>query len=220
LLNEPFDHRPFVLLCEGLGDHFEARNIGSDFSVRVPFIAGQYAGGRSQFGRYLSSISVDEAFVENVKVVLIVSDNDTDPAVSFAEVQEEIRSSKTFPAPTAELAIARSKDGPAVVVLMLPMGDGPGNLESLCYEAAMTKWPLLIPHLDEFVGNCPPAAWSLGKQAKMRMQTILASTNDQQPDTGFAGHWNQPAQFRVPLDHACFDELTEFLRNFSEFVRE
>jgi hypothetical protein len=224
LINEPFDHRPYLLLCEGVGDLrfykrlFEARNIGADFTVRVPFIDGKYAGGRPQFGRYLTSISVDQAFADNVKAVLIVSDNDTVPADSFAEVQEQLRKAEIFAVPNAEMEVARKKDSPAVVTLMLPMGSVAGNLESLCLNAANSKWPDITPHLDTFVISTPANNWTVGKQAKMRMQTILAATNSRQPDTGFAGHWGQATEFRVPLDHPCFDTLVAFLTNFSAFV--
>lgn len=218
--NEPFDHRPYALLCEGVGDErfykrlFEVRGIGADFTIRVPVINGKYeGGGRLQFGRYLSSISVDEAFIENVKALLIISDNDTVPAESFAEVQEQLRLSETFAVPDAEQTVARADGSPAVVVLMLPLGL-PGTLETLCLTAAYSKWPELRPHLDTFVANTPPNGWTVGKQSKMRMQTILAAINRKQPDTGFAGHWNQPDEFRVPLDHTCFDSLVTFLTNF------
>jgi hypothetical protein len=191
---------------------FEARGIGDDFTVRVPIINGEYAGGRPQFGRYLSSISVDQAFIDNVKAVLIVSDNDSDPVASFIEVQEQIRFAKTFPVPDAERTVARAKDSPAVVVLMLPMGDA-GNLESICLTAAYSQWPI-EDHLNEFVGHTPARDWMIGKQAKMKMQTILAANNNKQPDTGFAGSWNQAPEFRVPVHHACFDDIVRFLIDF------
>jgi hypothetical protein len=224
LINEPFDRRPYALLCEGVGDLrfykrlFEHRGIGADFTVRVPIINGKYSGGRPQFGRYLSSISVDQAFVDNVKAVLIVSDNDTTPADSFVEVQDQLRVAKAFAVPTAERTVARIKDSPAIVVLMLPMGGTPGNLETLCLEAANSKWPQIKPHLDTFVANVPVNGWTVGKQGKMRMQTMLAATNHKQPDTGFAGHWDQPSEFRVPVDHSCFDDLAAFLSGFATLV--
>jgi hypothetical protein len=99
---------------------------------------------------------------------------------------------------------------------MIPMGSL-GNLETLCLEAAYAKWQLK-PALDTFVANSPARDWSLGKQSKMRLQTMLAATNRSQPDTGFAGHWRQPLEFRIPLDHACFDDLVAFLRGFRALI--
>jgi hypothetical protein len=219
-LSERFE-KPFVLLCEGRGDRtfferlFEARGIPDLFSLAVPLVNGEYAGGRAAFGRYLSSVSVDETFMQNVKAVLIISDNDSDPEASFKEVQHELRSAR-FPVPDAVQTLARKRPLPATVVLMLPIGS-PGNLENTCLPAAYSKWNLEAP-LDEFVKRTPANSWQIGKQAKMRIQTILAATNEKQPDTGFSGHWKQAQEYQIPLDHACFDGIAEFLKDFPDLV--
>ena len=219
---EQFD-RPFVLLCEGKGDEnffkrfFEERKLGDDFHIRIPFKANAYNGGRSNFGADLSIISVNESFIEKVKAILIVSDNDDDMDKSFREVLDEIKKVKGLGIPKAEREVARSSKGqPDVVVLTMPPG-ATGNLEVLCLEAAYSKWPLR-GQLDTFVRNTAPNDWPKGKQAKMRMQTILAATNNKQPDTGFAAHWRQDKQYQVPLNHACFDDLATFLGGFSTLV--
>jgi hypothetical protein len=224
-LTADFKGRPHALLCEGMSDKrfyerlFSQRNIGADFTIMVPTVEGQYqGGGRSQFGRYLKSISVNQSFAENVKAVLIVSDNDEDPAASFKEVQDELREAKYFPIPNEELVAATMKEAPTVVVLMLPMGGVIGNLETLCLQSAYSKWPDIRPHLDTFVANTPPHAWALGKQDKMKIQSILAATNSKQPDAGFAGHWRQDQQFQIPLDHSCFDGLANFIANFGSVL--
>jgi hypothetical protein len=198
---------------------FQQRGIGADFAIRVPVVKGQYVGGgRSQFGRYLSSISVDQGFIDNVKAVLVISDNDDDPDASFAEVQKEIRSSKIFPVPDAEMTVGKIAGAPDLVVLMLPMGGAIGNLESICLQAAYSKWPQVSPHLDTFVVGTPPNLWTHGKQSKMRMQCILAATNDRQPGSGFAGHWRQDRQYQIPLDHPCFDDVSDFIENFPKLL--
>lgn len=148
---------------------------------------------------------------------LVVADNDSDMAASFAAVQAELGKTDGFGVPTAERIVARSNDDlPPVVVLMIPMGKM-GNLESLCLEAAYSKFGLQ-QSLDGFVSATPAQGWPIGKQAKMRMQSILAATNNKQPDAGFAGHWNCPEKFSVPLDHSCFDELVTFLTCFPALV--
>ncbi|MGY3366231.1 hypothetical protein ACVWZL_003356 [Bradyrhizobium sp. GM2.4] len=209
---QEFD-KPFVLLCEGVGDQrfylklFEGRNIGADFSIRV-------AGGVSNFGSDLANIAVSESFLANVKAVLVVADNDSEPSESFEAVQAEIKKAPDFGVPAAEQTVAKSKNGlPPVVVLMLPIG-APGNLECLCLEAAHAKFGLKA-ELDAFVAATPAMGWSIGKQSKMRMQAILAASNRKQPDAGFAGHWSTPEKYHIPVDHSCFDDLANFLSNFS-----
>jgi hypothetical protein len=211
--------KPYLLLCEGKGDKlffdklFERRQIGDEFSVHYPIRPGS---GRSEFGRFLSSASTNESFISNVKSILIASENDSNEEVSFAEVRREIEKSNEFPIPNAAQVVARSGSKPSVVVLMIPIRQL-GNLESLCLQAAYAKWGLQAD-LDQFVKVTPAAGWPLGKQAKMKMQTILAATNSNQPDTGFGAHWNQPDLFRVPLDHQCFDGIVNFLQGFAGLV--
>jgi hypothetical protein len=212
---------PWVSLCEGRGDQrffarlLESHEFDDNFDIRVPIIDGSYQGGRTNFGRYLSSISVDESFLTNVTAVLIVSDNDD--ASAFGEVQAQLRKATGYGIPDGELQVAKSVGFPSVVILMIPMG-GVGNLEMLCLRAAYEKWKLELP-LDAFVAECPAKSWDAGKQAKMRIQTILAATNDSQPDTGFAGHWFQPEKYRIPLTCDCFTDLVEFLTTtFPELV--
>jgi hypothetical protein len=219
---ENFD-KPHVLLCEGVGDErffrrlFEQRNIGSNFHIRVPFREGEYGGGVTNFGSDLTRISVNESFLENVKAVLVVADNDSNMEESFAAVQAELRKAEGFGVPDAERTVGKSTYPlPQVVVLMIPPGTT-GNLESLCLTAAYSKFGL-EQHLDAFVANTPAHEWSIGKQSKMRMQALLAATNKRRPDAGFAGHWNSAEQYRVPVDHACFDELANFLTSFPALV--
>ena len=39
---------------------------------------------------------------------------------------------------------------------------------------------------------------------------MLASTCETRPDTSFAQHWLEREEFRIPLDHECFDDLASF----------
>jgi hypothetical protein len=155
-------------------------------------------------------------FITNVKAVLVISDNDSDPNESFKQVREQLAKAKGFPIPQAEQTPARAAGKPIVVVLMIPIGTE-GNLESLCLHSAYEKWKLK-PQLDEFVARTPANDWSVGKQAKMRIQTILASTNKKRPDSGFAGHFSSSEEFRIPLDHDCFKPLLEFFKNFGDLI--
>jgi hypothetical protein len=216
---EEFD-KPYLLLCEGVGDKLffdrliENRNIERCFSTHYP---ARHGHGRSAFGSFLLSASINESFISTVKAILIVSDNDDNQVKSFTEVQEEVKKTE-LPVPQAVQLVATSKEYPRVVVLMIPIGDV-GNLESLCLQSAHSKWGLET-ELDQFMQSTPAARWALGKQAKMKMQTILAATNSQQPDTGFAAHWKQPETFRVPLSHACFDGIAIFLQGFPALVSD
>jgi hypothetical protein len=68
------------------------------------------------------------------------------------------------------------------------------------------------------VQSTPANNWSRGKQSKMRMQTMLAATNRRHPDYGFTAHWKEPEEFRVPVDHAAFDDIATFTRDFPALI--
>jgi hypothetical protein len=83
--------RPWLILCEGESDKrflqglIDVRGLPQEFQVEHPGIEGD-SGGRSKFGAFLRGISTSESFIENVRAVLVVSDNDDVPADSFREV--------------------------------------------------------------------------------------------------------------------------------------
>lgn len=223
-------NRPWLLLCEGWSDVrffeklFEHHGIGKDFIIKKPSKPNDpNFGGRECFGEYLDSIATNQTFIDNVEVILVVADSDDDPAANSVK-DEIVKANKLandmdteLPIPTAERTMARATNrGKSIVVLLLPM-DSPGNLESLCLTAAYSRWPIET-ELDEFVSKTPASGWSAGKQAKMRMQTILAANNEKQPDAGFASSWTKKEKYRVPVNHACFDELVSFIRDFLSLV--
>jgi uncharacterized protein DUF3226 len=209
--------KPWLLLCEGKGDRLfyqnllKTHNCGDNFSIHSPERDGS---GRSEFGRFLRTHSKDETFITSVKAILVVSDYDTDD--SFAEVQRELGKAKEFPVPDSERVPKRQAGRPCVVVLMIPIGTK-GNLESLCLPAAYSKWSLK-DDLDRFVAKTPASEWSIGKQAKMRMQTILAATNKKRPDSGFASHFSSSDEYKIPLDHQCFGDIVSFIRGFGDLI--
>lgn len=216
--------KPWLLICEGVSDKnffkklFAVRGIGDSFAIKVPSEENQNGGGgRNAIGEYLRALAATEPVLNgDIKAILIVSDNDEDRAISFNEVQTEIEKAKWLPIPEAERAVSRTKDGLALVVLMLPFGEL-GNLESLCLISAYAKWGLQA-ELDTFVAVTPASNWPSGKQAKMRIQTMLAAHNKKQPDAGFASSWNQKLEYQIPVDHACFDQLASFIHDFQVFL--
>jgi hypothetical protein len=148
-----FDDCPFLILCEGEGDKrfldnlIEHRDMPNEFQIRFPDRGNTGQGGRSKFGPWLSDVrAVSEDFQQNIKAILLISDNDETPAKSFGEVQESLRRSGGFPVPENERTVARIRDFQPLVVLMIPIGD-PGNLETLCVEAALDKWPQIRARL-------------------------------------------------------------------------
>jgi len=218
---------PWVLLCEGRGDErfftklFKTHGVGKNFTIKVPF-SGKGAldefGGRESFGSYLMRASVNERFIDNVKAVLVVADNDDDPALGFQKVIEELKMVDGWPVPEVERKAFKKDGAPTVVVLMLPI-DEPGNLETVCLEAAYAKFGL-EEEVAEFSAKTPANDWPISKRSKMEMQVLLASNNRKQPDAGFAASWSQKEKYQIPADHACFNPIVDFIAKFEEILDE
>jgi hypothetical protein len=220
-----FNERPWLLLCEGEGDKrlleqlISIRGIPDEFQIRFPDRAGEKTGGRSKFGSWLAlQWAGAEAFRKNVKGILIMSDNDDSPEKSFEELQQALRASDGFPIPATELTPARNSGRPPLVIIMVPPGGKPGSLETLCLEAAFSKWPSIKAPVDTFASATPIKGWNQGKTAKAKLQAVIASTCEGRPEAGFVGHWMERADYHLPVSHTAFDDLDKFLRGFEALI--
>jgi hypothetical protein len=217
-----FDDRPFLILCEGESDKrffdkfIEKRHIEPIFQVRFPGREDvPRGGGNSNFGPWLSAASKLIDFQTNIKAVLVVSDNDTDPAKSIEALIANLRQTG-FAIPQPGQKIAKKRGCPAVAIIMIPDGS-PGNLETLCLAPFYTKWPIK-PALDTFLAATPAATWSEGKKSKMQVQCLIAANCSSRPEAGFSGHWWEDDKFHLPLDDRAFDPLERYLNGFRALV--
>lgn len=217
-----FDQRPYLVLCEGESDKrfldrlIAKRGIPNSFQTKFPDRDGGNIGGRQKFGRWLSLVSDNENFIQNVKAVIIVSDNDLVPKDSWDEIVAELNIAD-FPVPPEERVIAKKKGYPPVCVLMIPKGT-PGDLETLCIEAAYEKWKIK-PAIDAFVEATPAKEWVVTRKSKMMLQAILAATCAPRPDAGFAGHWREKEEYHLPLGSPAFSDIADFLANFEALLK-
>ncbi|MCB1423255.1 MAG: hypothetical protein KDJ69_12470 [Nitratireductor sp.] len=211
-----------LLICEGVGDKrffqklFLSRGIGGDIEVKSvnENIDGQ-SGGRGNMGNYLKAVQENENFIENVKIIIIVSDNDEDVNASFLEVQKQLRIAD-LPVPENVQELVHRRNKKSVAVLMVPPGQI-GNLESMCLPAAISKWGLQ-EELDEWVAATPASTWPLGKQAKVKIQALISAHHKRLPETGFAAHWRSDEQLCTPLNHATFNDVVSFLERVPEML--
>jgi hypothetical protein len=218
-----FDSRPYLILCEGETDKrfidqlITARDITKDFQVRFPSRGTDNSGGRSKFGSWLD-LAKEIPGWENIKGILIVSDNDDDVAGSFQEVRASLADAPGFPIPDAEREVATVVGFPPLVVYMLPTGTI-GSLETLCLDAAYRKWPEIKTPLDHYVNAMNINAWPLiNRRSKMKLQTVIATTCLPRPDAGFSGHWREDDQYHLPLQDFAFDDLEFFLEGFRQLI--
>lgn len=210
------------MLCEGMSDmHFfdgliSERNIDHQYRVDIPHVIDGYSGGWQNFGNELKALEVSQGFHDTVKGILVVGDNDLDLAASFQRLQDQVRVAG-YNAPEADRRIAQTNGKPAIGILMIPIGEI-GALETVCLEAAYAQWNLREV-VDSFVRATPAKDWDVVKQAKMRMQSVLAATHKKQPDAGFASHLRSARPpFRLNFGAPCFNGITDFLNLFPGMI--
>lgn len=218
-----FDERPWLVLCEGDSDKrflhklINVRGIPNEFQIRFPSRGENDGGGRSKFGPWLDAAIAVTGW-EHIKGVLLLSDKDEGAEAALDEIQRSLARGDGLPNPIAERTVAKASGFPPLTVLLVPHSNERGSLETLCLNAAYSKWPHVEEPLDTFANEMGVDEWLANKAAKMRLQTVIAATCVSRPDAGFKGHWDQAEQYHLPVDNAAFDDLADFLSGFRALV--
>jgi len=218
-----------LILCEGKGDErflthlLESRNV-TGFQTAFPearkdddgnLIAGAGAYGRGGFWYELDALKTVRGF-EALRNVVIVTDSDNDPVVSFREVQDQITRAQEYGVPSALLRpSSRNVTCPPVIVKTIPGEGEQGNLETLILRAVPDYFGDELACLAEYercTGHV--AGWTLNKQSKMRLQCIVSAVCKNDPTCGMVNLWSKTNRvFRPMLAHTCFNPLVDFLRD-------
>lgn len=175
-------------------------------------------GGRDRFGVFLNGFTGWEGFYQ-LEHIVIASDNDEDPNVSFDHVRAQIANSKPKATPPVVYGVPnqplkREPGSPSTVsVIMLPWTGKKGNLELLCLKAASNAAQPIAVCVDQFALCTGVDAWSGTKQAKMKLNSILASQNKNNPMIGLGNVWRDNKAL-IPLTDPCFDRIADFLQGF------
>jgi len=203
-----------LLLCEGTGDnsffeHLLPKRGIHDYQV-VPEPAG-----RSSFERRLRAIKASRVYAERkISGIVIVSDNDEDPKQSFEEVKEQLKLAESFPVPDQPFTTASAINVPKIAVFMFPDKDEKGALETLILKSISAKYPVVREQLDKFVECTPANGWLQSKRSKMMLQCMVASVCEADPNSSLTHLWSKDREMEDLLDHACFDAVIQFLKEF------
>jgi hypothetical protein len=169
-------------LCEGPDDAaffqrlLTVRRI-KPFDVRYTNRDSDRTGGNTKFGLKLNAIKVVPGY-QNIRNVLIVSDNDTDPVASFRKIQSQITDAGLI-APAQELVASTSR--PAVTIMMVPLNGRVGNLEYLCSHAAKRKVPKNSPAIEQFGAVLGSGQWTDSRKGKFELRAALAANCQRNP---------------------------------------
>lgn len=214
--------KDWLIVCEGgsdkafLAELIRVRGL-PQFNIYYPLRRGDDSGGWTKFNRFLSGIQLLEDFKKATKAILVVADNDDDPPTRFGEIREKVQSAG-FNAPTEPLKVARTAGLPAIVILMVPMGGAPGNLETLLLPPALSRWTGLAAPLDAFLSGSPANDWEDRRKAKAKMRCVLASTCKQDPNTSLKYLWGRADEFHIPVTHPSLDPIANVLRDFGGII--
>jgi hypothetical protein len=211
-----------VILCEGDGDSaffrhlIKKRNLPT-FAVITP--TRPQPGGRSGYQARLESLRLESQF-EEVRGIIVVSDNDDSPSKSFSEVIGHIKRATGYGIPKRPLQIVKpqKRDHPLLSVMMVPWTRMKGNLESLCLLSMYDCHPEIKKCLDAFCRCLRINSWTKGKLSKMKLRTMVAAACKSDPNTSLQYSWSRTEEL-IPLEHTCFDKIANFLVKFSRSVK-
>jgi hypothetical protein len=205
--------RPKLILGEGKADQnffyelFRAHDL-QGFQSDYPVIGRDHTGGVSKIGAYLNIIGgIGSTFLPTVKRLVVAVDNDNEEAFSGARGQLTIAN---YNLPDNPKEFVRTDGKPDVAILLVPENP-PGCLETLCYAAAATKWNPLVRPLETYFLATQAVNWSATKQAKMKVQCMLASTCEPNPGVSLHDHWQRDDQYQIPVTDPSFQSIVDFL---------
>jgi hypothetical protein len=213
--------QPRILVCEGSSDVSFFRHLIKsrglpEFDIFQPNAAEGVPSGKGGYKAFLEGLSTVLPS-SRITGVLVVGDNDLNPAVSFQDIRNQISGAGGYGVPEEPLQVARSERLPPVVVMMLPWAGMQGALESLCLDAVLGYRPHLRECVDHFSECTKTTEWEPTARTKMQLHALVAALCKSEPATALTHVWSKKETI-VPLDQPAFDRVADFLRHFDQVV--
>lgn len=153
-----------------------------------------------------------------VKGIVVTSDNDDSPRASFQEVRKLVHDAD-YKAPNQPFAVtARSDTSPALSIMMIPAIGESGQLETLCLKAIRDAWPKEFECAGQYAACVGIANWSKGRQERATLRALISHICKKDPNTSLTHLWHGGREVVIPLDHACFNGIAEFLNGFDAAI--
>ncbi len=214
---------PKLIICEGPSDVeflralIVARGLPQVCIRHTGDIYKSSRGGIDKISAFLTGIVVWEGFYD-LTDILILADNDLNPAENFEKVRQQIIDAKpvatppvVYPVPDAPLT--KAAGNPSITICMMPGGNQHGNLETLCLPSARSANQAATECVAQFAQCAGADQWEeITLRSKMEMHSLLAIQHREDPSIGLRNIWREnPAV--IPLDHASFTPIAEVIRN-------
>lgn len=203
-----------VIVCEGKADvaffeHLIAERGLPEFQV-LP------ANGNSRYGDILVALTAAPGF-NGLSGILVVADNDLDPAAAFQNILEQIQEAGGYGVPNAPRVPARSAGFPTIVPLMVPWDDTVGCLETLLLEAVRAVNPELAACVETYATCTHVDVWNEVERSKMKLQALTSVICRSDPNTPVSYAWSRPETI-ISLTQPCFNQIADFLQAFPGLV--
>lgn len=205
----------WLLLGEGKADSsflrclLDTHGIGHCIARSPSDFLPDGGGGKSRFSDVLSGLSLQETFPKMLGVV-VLADNDDDPARRFAETASAIRDSRHYAVPDKEETVAKSPSKQSSAIYMLPSSGQRGSLEDLVWSVASRCEPSRVACVEQYVACAGAAGWDPPKAGKTRVQAFLATHCKSDPNVPLSQLWSKPE--KLPLNGPELEPLVQFLK--------
>ncbi len=216
---EQFEYSRFIL-TEGFEDAALLRALitfrkMNDFDVSPTTDLGSKSG-KSGFENAVMACEPQTKFSE-VKDVVIVADNDGNPAASFKEVCNQIEKARLAGDLKRDWGTpidpaVKSEGNPSVSIWMWPSPDQPGCMETVLWEVIKDKYSKEA-ECAETACNCTEAnLWTVSKLDKARVRCFMSIAYKRNPGLALHNLWRRTENF-IPLNHKAFTPISRFLAN-------
>jgi hypothetical protein len=165
--------------------------------------------GKDGFGKILNGL-----IGKTHKAIIIVADNDGNPAEAFKCIQKQIGEAG-FTIPKNPREIVETPDLPPLSVLMIPWDNDSGCLETLCMCAANSEYKHQLEVCADALVKCAGKDWDIAKQAKLRMRGFLSAVCKSDPNTGLRYAWNRTEKPFQLKGVAAFNQIADYFRNLA-----
>ena len=192
---------PVQLLVEGN----DQRNFFEAFAehLSLPHVQVRNFGGVDELRGFLGAFVNAPGFRATVRSMGIVRDAETSGASAFQSVLGALRKAGLSQPGRPEERVGAN---PAVTVMILPGGDGPGMLETLLCKTFEDSPEARC--VDDFFACVESLTGSVSRLDKARAHACLTTKPSPELSVGYAakrGYWD--------LDHGAFGCLRGFLTN-------
>lgn len=210
-----------ILITEGDSDDAFFKKLLEVHGIQGCSIKQRNRGGISYFREQLRSLRTPAVRTKYNKILLI-ADNDSDPAAGFACVTTELREANSgesgenqFGIPNAPRVPATGSPSlPSVSILMLPWDGQPGCLETLCLRSTNQKYLKEKKCAEDLVECVSANNWAISQKSKLTLRCLLSSVCKSDPNTGLAYAWStvngRPGDI-FPLDNPVFQPIATYL---------